>query len=62
MHLESVASCKGSLQMKGGQTERGGKKKEEVKGRKQSEKKYRHKRMERRGGEGVKELKRSNSA
>lgn len=38
MHLESVASCKASLQMKGGQQ------KEEVKGRKQSEKKYRHKR------------------
>jgi len=34
MHLESVASCKASLQMKGRQ-----KKREEVKGRKQSEKK-----------------------
>lgn len=56
MHLESVASCKASLQMKGGQ------KKEEVKGRKQSEKKHRQKK---RGGERrgmAKELKRSNSA
>lgn len=48
MHLESVASCKASLQMKGGQQ------KEEVKGRKQSEKKYRHKR---RGGGGGREAK-----
>lgn len=56
MHLESVASCKASLQMKGGQ------KKEEVKGRKQSEKKIPSEKegRERRGV--AKELKRSNSA